>query len=167
MSNFSSVLWFFQQSGSEEDVQFKNLETAKAIGLLQRWVWPAVAVSKQDFCLGATQWLRLGAQTRPPNPADVPECERKGSTVPPLQASCSLSTIIYSFYLWGFLYAVSVLFLCRGLGLRLCKDLIVGNIIVCFRFPWVMLVSLKNQWLKRDNGILSSKLGVVNKLFPL
>lgn len=58
-------------------------------------------------------------------------------------------------------------FLCRSLGLRLCKDLIVGNIIVCFLFPWVMLVSLKNQWLKRDNGILSSKLGVVNKLFPL
>lgn len=105
-------------------------------------------------------------------PVEPGRCARMREERIPSAASASLEELVsehnYIFILFmGFPPCCFWSFLCRGLGLRLYKDLIVGNIIVCFWFPWVMLVSLKNQWLKRDNGILSSKLGVVNKLFPL
>lgn len=82
-----------------------------------------------------------------------------------------LKMIMHSFLFMGLFctlfFYFFFFFLFRCLGLRLCKDLIVGNIIACLLFPRVMLVSLKTQWLKRDNGIHHSKLGIVNKLFLL
>lgn len=106
-----------------------------------------------------TQWHQLGTkQLQRPR-----EEERERLCL--AQASPSLS--MHVLFMGLFLPAVSVFFLCRCSGLRLCRDLIVGNIIACLFFPRVMLVSLKTQWLKRDNGIHCSKLGIVNKLFLL